>query len=176
MLLLLDFHLILLQDQLDAVVFLPLAVPAGSARRKEDAAMRHHFTKSERLALSVPVTLKMECSDMDSSRIQKGEWVPSLEYSNSRERTVSRVITFTIVDYVNLRKLRVSLEGREILTAGLDKAVVKWRIAKIEVGYNKDGRIKWYKSSPSKTDLISKTDPIYQLMKRRVGAVISTDA
>lgn len=114
--------------------------------------MRHHFTKSERLALEMATDPWIEFTDMESGRIRKGPWLPATTtMSDTRTRRVRRVVTFVIADprFPQQKGMKISLEGWEAETKRIGGGVrseTTWRISRIMIGWqNFDEPIMWRK-------------------------------
>ena len=155
--------------------------------------MRHHFTKSERLALKVMAALHMDFTDMESGKIRKETWL-LLSHANQnvtsvRTRRVLRVVSFTIKDrrFPLDVGVKVSLEGweteiRSDQTAPSQetlKSETIWRVSKIMMGCHSERRkkgVQWHKLHiPDDSDRpIHMQFPHY--LMRGAEPVVSADA
>ncbi len=149
--------------------------------------MRHHFTKSERLALKVMANLYMDFTDMESGKIRKGTWLPmSTTATETRTRRVRRVVNFTIEDrrFPLDAGVKVSLEGWEteirFYLAAPSQETPKletiWRVNKVMMGYHSEEKdVVWHKLHiPEPTGDLHLDFPHYLL--RDAEPVASLDA
>ena len=145
--------------------------------------MRHHFTKSERLALDFMHFFWHEFSDMEAQPNRKGAWIPATTTtSRIYLRRGRRVVIFTLVDpcFPLYKAMRISLEGRETRTVSGNntESETRWRIAKIMMGYDDyEGERKWYRLviPDDKHMPIDRQFPHF-LMETETISVASTDA
>ena len=103
--------------------------------------MRHHFTKSERLAITVMAALHQEFTDMESGPIRKGaRWIEGYPLFYW-VRDVRRVVTFTLNDPIFPLRVgtRIFLKGREVEKTIIPQEVAvmetTWRVDKVMRGY-----------------------------------------
>lgn len=111
--------------------------------------MRHHFTKSERLALEMATDPWIEFTDMESGPIRRGRWNP-WSMNDTRHRSIRRVVTFTISDsrFPMHKGVKISLEGweHEIRSDEGVESETTWRISRIMNGHQSyDEPIVWRK-------------------------------
>lgn len=144
--------------------------------------MRHHFTKSERLALQLILHLGYELISMRSWSIQRGRWTP-LSRKHTRQRSVSRVVTFGVEDWPSRKVagVQVQLIGweKERPTPEGTSRRTTWKITGVVVGYRTTEGVAWkqlhipdYSEDPAAYDQF----PHHLFIPVCVGAVPSTDA
>lgn len=108
--------------------------------------MRHHFTKSERLAIKVMAALRLDFTDMNSGRIRRGKFEP--HSVGLQARGVRRVVSFNVVNPNSSDQVgvRIFLIGREVGPREGNRlsGLTIWQIERIMVGYEcHDGRVEW---------------------------------